>query len=302
MSTTVDEDTGPFARQAREAARAKRRQFLLLTGGASLSVMGAAYVGAGVSHFTNPLFFLEIVPPHLPWKLPIVYVSGVAEIVLGAASRGELSALSAPDGGPPSLRFASKRVLIPITNEVFLLGGFVFKLFARDIYNAAHLGGVIFRPHYPQVMSELAVVKLGDLTFITAPGEVFSELLTGGYPGRTSAQEPTIGDLEELRVGRACGPDGLPIEGGSEPCVVRPTQENPPRWEEAPEGPYVYDLTGERPFFIGLGMDFLGYIVPEYDFQTGAVAGSHYEETNSASGEMTTLWREGIRELLELLP
>jgi uncharacterized membrane protein len=47
--------------------------------------MGAAYVGAGVSHFTNPLFFVEIVPPHLPWKLALVYVSGVAEIVLGGS-------------------------------------------------------------------------------------------------------------------------------------------------------------------------------------------------------------------------
>ena len=48
-------------------------------------LMGLLYVGAGVGHFLNPLFFHEIMPPHVPWKMPLVYVSGVAEIVLGVA-------------------------------------------------------------------------------------------------------------------------------------------------------------------------------------------------------------------------
>jgi uncharacterized membrane protein len=48
-------------------------------------LMGAFYVGAGMWHFVNPRFFVEIVPPHLPWKLGLVYASGVAEIALGIA-------------------------------------------------------------------------------------------------------------------------------------------------------------------------------------------------------------------------
>ena len=226
----------------------------------------------------------------------------VAELVLGAASRGELEPLEGASGESPALRFSSQQLLIPISNGAFQLAGFVLKLFSRDIYNSAHFGGVSFRPQAPRVLSELAVVKLGPLTFMTAPGEVFSELLTGGYPNRGSVQAPTIGDVEETKVDWLCGPDGLPIEGGALPCVVKPSQENPPRWELAPEGPYLYELAGERPFFIGLGMDFLGYIVPEYDFVAGAAAGSHYEETNSASGEMTTLWREALQRLLMETP
>jgi uncharacterized membrane protein len=45
---------------------------------------GAAFIYAGVNHFTNRDFFTAIVPPYLPWPVRLVYVSGVAEILLGA--------------------------------------------------------------------------------------------------------------------------------------------------------------------------------------------------------------------------
>jgi uncharacterized membrane protein len=41
------------------------------------------YIGAGVNHFVNPDFYLRIMPPYLNYHLPLVYISGVAEIVLG---------------------------------------------------------------------------------------------------------------------------------------------------------------------------------------------------------------------------
>ena len=47
-------------------------------------LFGAFFVFAGVSHFTIRDFFISIVPPYLPWPVALVYVSGVAEIVLGA--------------------------------------------------------------------------------------------------------------------------------------------------------------------------------------------------------------------------
>ena len=47
------------------------------------TLFGAAFVFAGTSHFTNRGFFVSIVPPYLPWPEAIVYVSGIAEIVLG---------------------------------------------------------------------------------------------------------------------------------------------------------------------------------------------------------------------------
>jgi uncharacterized membrane protein len=46
-------------------------------------VMGGLYVVAGVMHFVAPRLYAQIVPPWLPYPLALVYLSGVAEIVLG---------------------------------------------------------------------------------------------------------------------------------------------------------------------------------------------------------------------------
>ena len=46
-------------------------------------LFAAFFIVAGVTHFTNRDFFTSIVPPYLPWPVMLVYVSGVAEIVLG---------------------------------------------------------------------------------------------------------------------------------------------------------------------------------------------------------------------------
>jgi uncharacterized membrane protein len=45
--------------------------------------LAAFFVGAGVSHFTATAFFVQIVPPWVPAPLAVVWISGVAEIVLG---------------------------------------------------------------------------------------------------------------------------------------------------------------------------------------------------------------------------
>ena len=46
--------------------------------------MGAFYLFAGVSHFTQPGFFRQIVPPFLPAPGFLVVATGIAEITLGA--------------------------------------------------------------------------------------------------------------------------------------------------------------------------------------------------------------------------
>ena len=48
-----------------------------------LYVMGSFYVAAGVMHFVVPKVYARIVPPQFPRPVALVYLSGVAEIVLG---------------------------------------------------------------------------------------------------------------------------------------------------------------------------------------------------------------------------
>jgi uncharacterized membrane protein len=46
-------------------------------------LMAAVYLGAGVMHFRDPWFFVQIMPPYLPWHWELVYLSGAIEIALG---------------------------------------------------------------------------------------------------------------------------------------------------------------------------------------------------------------------------
>lgn len=42
------------------------------------------FIIAGAVHFLRPNFYLKIMPPYIPFSLAMVYLSGLAEIVLGA--------------------------------------------------------------------------------------------------------------------------------------------------------------------------------------------------------------------------
>ena len=66
---------GPGARP-RAALRRLKRPLLY--------VMSLGYVVAGVMHFVYPSAYAQIVPPALPAPLLLVYLSGAAEIAVGA--------------------------------------------------------------------------------------------------------------------------------------------------------------------------------------------------------------------------
>ena len=55
------------------------RYFKLIT----IYFMSIAYSYVGVRHFIDPDFFLAIMPNYLTFHLEFVYLSGVAEVVLG---------------------------------------------------------------------------------------------------------------------------------------------------------------------------------------------------------------------------
>ena len=45
--------------------------------------MSFFYVFVGIKHFTNPAWFMKIMPPYLPLHKELVYISGAFEIILG---------------------------------------------------------------------------------------------------------------------------------------------------------------------------------------------------------------------------
>ena len=50
----------------------------------SIIIMSLFYIGAGISHFFHSDWYVRIVPPILPFKVAIVYISGVFEVILGS--------------------------------------------------------------------------------------------------------------------------------------------------------------------------------------------------------------------------
>jgi hypothetical protein len=115
----------------------------------------------------------------------------------------------------------------------------------------------------PQVETKVAYIQIGPVSIITNPGELAGELFIGGYGGEYAGTYRFI-DL---------------------------TQKNPPDVSKAPKPPYLVDvMDGPRQhrMTFGLTMDFLGYIVPRYNFVLSdkspyfdEAEGDHYEETNS---------------------
>lgn len=51
---------------------------------ASRVLLGLFFVAAGLNHFVNAPFYLAMMPPWLPWHAELVWLSGLAEVGLGA--------------------------------------------------------------------------------------------------------------------------------------------------------------------------------------------------------------------------
>jgi uncharacterized membrane protein len=49
----------------------------------SIALIATFFVIAGVAHFTSPATYLPLMPSYLPWHLPLIYLSGLAEIAGG---------------------------------------------------------------------------------------------------------------------------------------------------------------------------------------------------------------------------
>ena len=288
-------------------------------------------------------------------------------------------AQQAPVADDPDLSFVSKEFVVPVENRTFQLAFLNLRILKRNLYNATT--ELDFEgQNIPSILTRASILRLGNSTFFTMPGEPFSEMLVGGY--RADEQErftPVKGNYARILCNEdllpwtcdgtsalcppdwACHPERLtcspdpracseadPCSEGAQctdgvcvracetnedcvagfvcaesgqcvyspqeaadagvafACLVRPSNDNPPDMEAAPEGPYIKErMPGEVIFTVALGHDELGYIVPTYDFvlaPDGAYLtqadGDHYEETNSIGPTHTLLIQDTITELL----
>ena len=53
-------------------------------------VTAGTFIGIGILHFVRPKPFLKIMPPALPWKRELVFLSGAAEIAGGLGLLGHV--------------------------------------------------------------------------------------------------------------------------------------------------------------------------------------------------------------------
>jgi uncharacterized membrane protein len=47
------------------------------------TLLAILFIAAGILHFLIPQVYLKIMPPYLPWHLPLLYISGAAEVLGG---------------------------------------------------------------------------------------------------------------------------------------------------------------------------------------------------------------------------
>ena len=149
-------------------------------------------------------------------------------------------------------------------------------------------------------------VQIGPLGLVTVPGELHPELWVGGYDGSWSWGWPLL-----LHAGKCADTHAdCNVQQGCNAgveCVPTPNQ---PNFDQAPAPPYMRDLVlghdGVRyPVVAGLAEDYIGYIVPAYNFVLATAGpwlneadGDHYEETYALSPDVE---RHAIHPILELL-
>lgn len=210
----------------------------------------------------------------------------VADAALAALAR---SGVSSP---APRLSVRVDEPLIPIQNPRYLL--FLPSLaYGHDILDAAgqplprwkrywlpwrHLIFGLPESARPWVRTEVSRIDLGPVRLLGMPGELFPELVVGGYDGR-------------FRFGHD---------------LITPGNPNPPDLSRAPKAPYLWEqIQAPVKVVVGLANDELGYVVPTYDFKTrGNVSmlprlpGHHYEETNSIGPSATGILVDSAEKLL----
>ncbi|MEO8846538.1 MAG: hypothetical protein ABI591_19115 [Kofleriaceae bacterium] len=132
-------------------------------------------------------------------------------------------------------------------------------------------------------------LQVGPLGIVTAPGELHPELWVGGYDGSWSWGWPLLDHAGSCSDTHADCNTQVACSATAT-CVPTP---NLPDFTQAPQPPYMRDLVlaepgVKYPVLAGLAEDYIGYIVPAYNYALDPnnpyiteAEGDHYEEVYS---------------------
>ena len=205
--------------------------------------------------------------PPGPGGTPITVVSDAMDKAIGTNAAAKALTALAQSGESMSelpLSFKSATYSARIENTYFHVA-FLVKLLGPHPLGGYNEDEAIDVGNYPWIPVRSTFVQVGPLGLVSAPGELHPELWVGGYDGSWSWGWPLFDN----------------------------TKMNLPKFDEAPKPPYMRDLvlahTGVRyPILAGLGEDYIGYIVPAYNYALNAdnpyiseAEGDHYEEVYS---------------------
>jgi hypothetical protein len=184
---------------------------------------------------------------------------GVARLALEAITSAE----AVTDAVAPSLELRTGRLNVVVENVFYHVAGLV-GVFDRPLYGYDETKP-ISPTNLPYIEARITYLRVGPVGIITAPGELHPELFVGGYDGS-----------------RSYGRD-----------IVQADNPNPPLLDRAPPPPYLRDVVLDQDgvefaVLFGLAEDFIGYIVPAFNYELHPenpyierALGHHYEETNS---------------------
>ena len=165
------------------------------------------------------------------------------------------------EGKAARLSYRSTVFPVQVANRIYHLA-LQLKIYQREVccYDTTR---PIDEENLPSVNTQVSYLQLGPASIITNPGELLPELFIGGYAGEYAGKYTFINAMKK----------------------------NAPDVSRAPKPPYLIDvMDGERAYRMTFGMshDFLGYIVPRYNWVLDEkkpyleeAEGDHYEETNS---------------------
>lgn len=210
----------------------------------------------------------------------------LGSMILGAL-RGTLGTGTPTSLESGDLAYRAVRFHVLVENRRYHIAGQQM-LFDRGLYLYDEDRPIQARTgNLPWVLTEVAVIDVGPITMLTSPGELDPAEFIGGYDAPCTY-----------------------TPGGCD-ALIDEDDINPPDVTMAPTGPFLRARMMSRrseassAWLLGCTQDFLGYFIPDFDFELdpalayiGEAPGDHYEETNSVGTQGWPRIRSVTEELL----